>query len=64
MKALDLFRKTNQTKFEMFTNVPAFMELEKLRNTLRDIREKTFGEKGDFVRHLTNEELGNWISHE
>ena len=58
MRALDSLRKTNQTKFEMFTNVPAFMELERCRNTLRDIREKTFGEKGDFVRHLTNEELG------
>ena len=45
----------------MFTNVPAFMEIEKLRNTLNDIKEKTFGEKGkgNFVRHLTDEELGN-----
>ena len=42
----------------MFTNVPGFMELEKLRNELKDMKEKTFGEKGDFVRHLTNEELG------
>lgn len=59
MKALDLLRKTNRTKFEMFTNVPAFMEIEKLRNTLNDMKEKTFGTKGNFVRHITDEELGN-----
>jgi hypothetical protein len=57
MKALDLLRKTNETKFNMFTNVPGFMELERLRTEVRDIKEKTFDEKGNFIRHLTDEEL-------
>ena len=35
------------------------MEIEKLRNTLNDMKEKTFGTKGNFVRHITDEELGN-----
>jgi hypothetical protein len=57
MKALDLLRKTNETKFNMFTNVPGFMELEKLRNEIRDIKEKTFDDRGHFIRPLTDEEL-------
>ena len=43
----------------MFVNVPGFMELEKLRNEIKDIKEKTFDEKGHFIRHLTDEELDN-----
>ena len=57
MKALDLLRKTNETKFKMFTNVPGFMELERLRNEIRYIKEKTFDDKGHFVRELTDQEL-------
>ena len=57
MKALDLLRKTNETKFNMFTNVPGFMELEKLRTEIKYIKEKTFDDKGHFVRELTDEEL-------
>jgi hypothetical protein len=43
----------------MFTNVPGFMELEKLRTEIRDMKAKTFDEKGHFIRHLTDEELDN-----
>ena len=57
MRALDLLRKTNETKFNMFTNVPGFMELERLRNEIKYIKEKTFDDKGHFVRELTDEEL-------
>ena len=57
MKALDLLRKTNETKFNMFTNVPGFMELERLRTEIKDIKSKTFDEKGNFIRHLTDDEL-------
>ena len=57
MKALDLLRKTNETKFNMFTNVPGFMELERLRTEIKYIKEKTFDDKGHFIRHLTDEEL-------
>ena len=57
MRALDLLRKTNETKFNMFTNVPGFMELEKLRNEIKYIKDKTFDDKGHFIRHLTDEEL-------
>jgi hypothetical protein len=59
MRALDLLRKTNETKFNMFTNVPAFMELEKCRNEIKYIKEKTFDSKGHFVRELTDDELEN-----
>ena len=57
MKALDLLRKTNETKFEMFTNVPGFMELEKLRNEVKNMKEKTFDEKGNLIRPLSDKEL-------
>ena len=57
MKALDLLRKTNETKFNMFVNVPGFMELDKLRTEINDIKAKTFDEKGHFIRPLTDDEL-------
>jgi hypothetical protein len=57
MKALEILRKSALTKFDMFTNVPGFMELERLRTEIKDIKEKTFDEKGNFIRHLTDEEL-------
>ena len=57
MRALDLLRKTNESKFNMFVNVPGFMELEKLRTEIKNIKEKTFDDKGHFVRPLTDEEL-------
>jgi hypothetical protein len=57
IRALDLLRKTNQTKFDMFTNVPGFMELERLRTAIKDIKEKTFDSRGNFVRPLTDDEL-------
>ena len=57
MKALDLLRKTNETKFNMFTNVPGFMELERLRIEIRDIKEMTFDSRGHFVRPLTDDEI-------
>jgi hypothetical protein len=57
MKALDLLRKTNESKFNMFVNVPGFMELEKLRNEVNDMKEKTLDEKGNFIRPLTDDEL-------
>ena len=41
----------------MFTNVPAYMELHRLRTEIRDIKAKTFDEKGHFVRELTDDEL-------
>jgi hypothetical protein len=53
MKALDLLRKSAQTKFEMFQNVPAYMEIERLRKEIKYIKEKTFDERGQ----LTDEEL-------
>jgi hypothetical protein len=57
MKALDLLRKSAQTKCEMFQNVPAYMEIERLRKEIKYIKEKTFDERGRFVRQLTDEEL-------
>jgi hypothetical protein len=57
MKALHLLRKSAETKFNMFQNVPALMEVEKLRTEIRDIKSKTFDARGNFVRHLTDEEL-------
>jgi hypothetical protein len=54
---MNLLRKTNETKFNMFTNVPGFMELERLRTEIKYIKEKTFDDKGHFIRHLTDEEL-------
>jgi hypothetical protein len=57
MKALDLLRKSAETKFNMFHTVPAFMEIERLRKKISYIKEKTFDEKGHFIRHLTDEEL-------
>lgn len=57
MKALDLLRKSAQTKFNMFQNVPAYMEVERLRKEIKYIKEKTFDDKGHFVRQLTDEEL-------
>ena len=62
MRALDLLRKTNETKFNMFVNVPGFMELDKLRTEINDIKEKTFDDKGRFVRPLTDEELKTCIN--
>jgi hypothetical protein len=59
MRALDLLRKSAETKFNMFHSVPGFMELEKLRKEITDIKDKTFDEKGHFIRHLTDEELDN-----
>ena len=59
MRALNLLRKSNETKFNMFTNVPGFMEIEKLRTAINDIKSKTFDKKGNFIRHLTEEELDN-----
>jgi hypothetical protein len=41
----------------MFQNVPAFMEIERLRKEIKYIKEKTFDERGRFIRPLTNEEL-------
>jgi hypothetical protein len=59
MRALDLLRKSAETKFNMFQNVPALMEVEKLRTEITAIKEKTFDSKGNFIRHLTDEELDN-----
>jgi hypothetical protein len=59
MKALDLVRKSAETKFNMFQNVPAYMEIERLRKEIRYIKEKTFDDKGHFIRRLTDEELDN-----
>ena len=47
----------NIPKFNMFTNVPGFMELERLQTEVKDIKSKTFDEKGNFIRPLTDEEL-------
>jgi hypothetical protein len=33
------------------------LELEKLRNEINDIKEKTFDERGRFIRPLTDDEL-------
>ena len=41
----------------MFMEVPGFMESEKLRKEIGYIKEKTFDDKGHFIRPLTNEEL-------
>jgi hypothetical protein len=41
----------------MFHTVPAFMKIERLRKKISYIKEKTFDEKGHFIRHLTDEEL-------
>jgi hypothetical protein len=57
MKALEILRKSNLTKFDMFTNVPGFMELEKLRTEIKDIKEKTLDEKGHFIRPLSDKEI-------
>ena len=57
MRALDLLRKTNLTKFDMFTNVPGFMELEKLRNEVQNMKDKTFDEKGNLIRPLSDKEM-------
>jgi hypothetical protein len=57
MRALNLLRKTNETKFNMFQNVPAYMEIERLRNEIKYIKEKTFDTKGNFIRRLTDSEL-------
>jgi len=57
MKALEILRKSALTKFDMFTNVPGFMELEKLRTEINDIKSKTFDKKGNFIRPLTDDEL-------
>jgi hypothetical protein len=42
----------------MFQSVPGFMELERLRIEIRDIKEKTFDERGHFMRPLTDKEIG------
>jgi hypothetical protein len=57
MKALEILRKSNLTKFDMFTNVPGFMELEKLRNEVKEMKDKTFDEKGNFIRTLSDKEI-------
>ena len=57
MRALDLLRKTNETKANMLTNVPGFMELEKLRTEVQNMKEKTFDEKGNLIRPLSDKEL-------
>jgi hypothetical protein len=57
MKALEILRKSNLSKFDMFTNVPGFMELDRLRKEIGDIKAKTFDEKGNLIRPLTDEEL-------
>ena len=57
MRALNLLRKTNETKANMLTNVPGLMELEKLRNEVKDMKEKTFDEHGHLIRPLSDKEL-------
>lgn len=57
MRALDLLRKTNETKFNMFTNVPGFMELDRLQKEVKDMRDKTFDEKGHLIRPLSDKEM-------
>ena len=57
MKALEILRKSAWTKFDMFTNVPAFMEVERLQKEIKYIKEKTFDDKGHFIRPLTDDEL-------
>jgi hypothetical protein len=57
MRALDLLRKSAETKFNMFQSVPGFMELEKLRTEIKDIKEKTFDDRGNFIRPLSDKEL-------
>jgi hypothetical protein len=43
-------RKSAETKFNMFQSVLGFMELERLRTEIRDIKEKTIDERGHFIR--------------
>lgn len=57
MAALNLLRKTSESKFGMFESVPALMEIQKLDREIRDIKEKTFDEKGRLIRPLTDNEL-------
>jgi transcriptional regulator len=57
MSALNLLRKCNESKFSMFKDVPALMEIQKLQSEIQYIKEKTFDEKGNLIRHLTDKEL-------
>jgi hypothetical protein len=57
MKALSLLRRINESKFNMFTNGPAFMEIHRLQEEITRIKDKTFDQNGNFVRPLTDKEL-------
>jgi hypothetical protein len=57
MSALNLLRKCNESKFTMFKDVPALMEIQRLQSEIRYIEEKTFDERGNLIRHLTEKEL-------
>ncbi|HEU4823572.1 MAG TPA: hypothetical protein VFS97_09140 [Nitrososphaeraceae archaeon] len=41
----------------MYSNGPAFLEIHELQHEIQDIKDKTFDEKGNFIRPLTDEEI-------
>lgn len=58
MTALKILRKCNESKFNMYTNGPAFMELHKLENEVKKMEDDLLKDKdGKLVRPLSDKEL-------
>lgn len=57
MTALKILRNCNESKFNMYSHGPAFMEIERLEQTVRNMRGNTFDEKGNLIRPLSDKEL-------
>jgi transcriptional regulator len=60
MSALKLIMKCNESKFNMYTNGPAFMELHRLQGEVHRLKDNTFDEKGNLKRELTDNELDDF----
>jgi len=57
MKALSLLRKCNESKFNMYTNGPAFMELHRLENEVKKMEDDLLDKDGKLIRKVTDNEL-------
>lgn len=59
LAALKHLRQCAETRFNMLVNGPALMEVERLDQTVKNMRANTFDEKGNLIRPMSDEELEN-----
>ena len=55
--AIRIAATINEKKFNIFANGPAMMQLNKLSEVVKTLKENTFDEKGNLKRELTDKEL-------